>query len=746
MSLLLYIGSMVPQMTCAVYVNVSTLVGMPLSEEIVVRGHRPSEDHVAREKSGAYLEFPQLFDPTVISKSEIVPICKTKYIRPGPQCLASGETYRLYTSNEVIIFSVPEMATCEVDAVAMDDLCVNVTTAVGAVVNIYPMAQIIPNLPVYKGIAPEYEHRTPIITNEPSTLFCNLQPTVEYVVWSGYIKNTSESDEIYVACNKTFVSARSTQIAPVTRMHLRRTDSESASIFYEVDRVTDFIDGLNAMIYDEAFDETFVLWRPSSALAVVIGPAGKVIWSTFVRDGIRSNANYTVAFQLVSQGVELPYSESIPFTTKTGIQPAPKTPFIEEYNETHIHVVPDLTRVAAYGKSSYTLLGLYIFDGFVNIIENITCPDLCEPGFFVNETFLREREVTFAALRVVNENGISGLGGTVRLMARPVVMGDDEAIDMAIILSTILTTVCVSFIVAIFVVRKYCTKHYFTDILRPAYDSDYEVDRKCVTMLSQIGKGSSSIVYKGLLEKGGRRMDCAIKKIRADIDSSHINGFFREVSELKKLEHPNIVKMYATVTQSDPMFILFELHNRGSLIEMLKKMVSDERRFRKWAWHAYTAIEYIHSIGFVHRDIAARNFLVSDRDDLIMCDLGMVRTFEYAEEYRSKSMVHVAARWASVPSLVSGTFTQGTDTWSYSVLLYEIFSCGKLPYEEYPDVNEVFVAVVEHQVRLLPPPGTPECMANAMRNVFECNSVAELNMKECYGGCFNSPKHIETTL
>jgi receptor tyrosine kinase-like orphan receptor 1 len=112
------------------------------------------------------------------------------------------------------------------------------------------------------------------------------------------------------------------------------------------------------------------------------------------------------------------------------------------------------------------------------------------------------------------------------------------------------------------------------------------------------------------------------------------------------------------------------------------------------AVQAAEGLSYLTQMHVVHRDIAARNCLVSgdvdddatdesDRPPIVvkLSDFGMSRDI-YSDEYykiRSKRAV-LPVRWLPPESLVMGKFTHESDVWSMGVTFWEVFSYGQIPY------------------------------------------------------------------
>ena len=101
---------------------------------------------------------------------------------------------------------------------------------------------------------------------------------------------------------------------------------------------------------------------------------------------------------------------------------------------------------------------------------------------------------------------------------------------------------------------------------------------------------------------------------------------YAEISTLKKLNHPHIVKLfevYDTET-SDKLCMVLEFLSGGALMpDLPTQETMDEDRARKYFVHTFLAIEYLHHQKIIHRDIKPRNLLLRpDKKTVQICDLG----------------------------------------------------------------------------------------------------------------------------
>ena len=88
-------------------------------------------------------------------------------------------------------------------------------------------------------------------------------------------------------------------------------------------------------------------------------------------------------------------------------------------------------------------------------------------------------------------------------------------------------------------------------------------------------------------------------------------------------------------------------------------------------------MEYIESMGYVHRDLRAANILLDTDETVKIGDFGLSRDEKtYSSSFRSK----FPFRWAAPEVWSARSFSSKSDVWSFAVLVIEVFCHGKQPY------------------------------------------------------------------
>lgn len=99
-------------------------------------------------------------------------------------------------------------------------------------------------------------------------------------------------------------------------------------------------------------------------------------------------------------------------------------------------------------------------------------------------------------------------------------------------------------------------------------------------------------------------------------------------------------------------------------------------------------MEHLSNHRFIHKDLAARNILLTSRMELKISSLSMCRDV-YAGEYFFHNQSFLPLRWTAPEVLQKNDYSTKSDVWGYGVFMWEVFSLGELPYPTLTD-EEVF--------------------------------------------------------
>lgn len=157
---------------------------------------------------------------------------------------------------------------------------------------------------------------------------------------------------------------------------------------------------------------------------------------------------------------------------------------------------------------------------------------------------------------------------------------------------------------------------------------------------------------------------------------------YREIALLKKLDHPNVVKLVEVLDDPDEdnLYLVFELVQRGEILQVPTDKPLDEETARKNFRDVVMGVEYLHYQRIVHRDIKPSNLLVDSDGRIKIADLGVSAELRASGELLSGPAGTPA--FAAPETTTPGAHYSGTlcDVWSMGVTLYCLVT-GRIPWD-----------------------------------------------------------------
>ena len=193
-----------------------------------------------------------------------------------------------------------------------------------------------------------------------------------------------------------------------------------------------------------------------------------------------------------------------------------------------------------------------------------------------------------------------------------------------------------------------------------------------------------SILYKGKYLS----TEVCIKEFKGTdrLSKQELDKIINEISLNFSVHHPNIVVPMGICLNQNKVYLITEFLPNKNLkfyIEKCSKssIVIPIKKKLKFIYEIALAIAYLHnrSPKIYHRDLKTSNVLLDEHFRCKLCDFGMSK---YKEEFPYKTNSQSTLYWMSPEYLCKGIFTEKSDIYSLSILIWEIFMQDTVPYKD----------------------------------------------------------------
>ena len=200
-----------------------------------------------------------------------------------------------------------------------------------------------------------------------------------------------------------------------------------------------------------------------------------------------------------------------------------------------------------------------------------------------------------------------------------------------------------------------------------------------------IGNGTFSIVKLGINKYTNEKVAIKLLEKKKITEKKDLERIFREMSIVKNLNHPNIIKTYEIFENEKYYYIIMDYCKGGELFDyIVKKRRLNEEETSFFFYQIINGLEYLHSKNIVHRDLKPENLLLTEKNKLKIIDFGLSNYFNLNKENKTKLLkTPCGSPCYAAPEMVSGNKYNGfkTDIWAIGIVLYAMI-VGYLPFED----------------------------------------------------------------
>lgn len=245
-------------------------------------------------------------------------------------------------------------------------------------------------------------------------------------------------------------------------------------------------------------------------------------------------------------------------------------------------------------------------------------------------------------------------------------------------------------------------------------------------IVKTLGEGSFGKVKLAYHITTGQKVALKIinKKVLAKSDMQ--GRIEREISYLRLLRHPHIIKLYDVIKSKDEIIIVIEFASNELFDYIIQRDKMSEQEARRFFQQIISAVEYCHRHKIVHRDLKPENLLLDEELNVKIADFGLSNIMTDGNFLKTSC----GSPNYAAPEVISGKLYAGpeVDVWSCGVILY-VMLCRRLPFDD--ESIPVLFKNISNGVYILPK-FLSDGAANLIKKMLIVNPLNRISISEIF--------------
>ena len=199
------------------------------------------------------------------------------------------------------------------------------------------------------------------------------------------------------------------------------------------------------------------------------------------------------------------------------------------------------------------------------------------------------------------------------------------------------------------------------------------------TVTDMLGRGGMGAVFLAEDLRLGRTVALKVLRPELAIEGSFVGRFEREARIAARLDHPNIIPIYAVEEVAGLHYFVMKYIAGKSLDELLMGSgAMPVEHCRQILWQVACGLGHAHQRGVIHRDVKPSNIMIDESGRAVITDFGISKAMAQDTQYTSTGQLIGTPRYVS-PEQAQGSSVDGrSDQYSLAVVGYQMLT-GRLP-------------------------------------------------------------------